>query len=52
MAKNHLPGLVSDHGPTSADSDVLKAVSTIRKNYKTKLEQVIPIMTETIRCFI
>lgn len=34
-----IAGFVSDHGLTSADADVLKAVSTIRKNYKTKLEQ-------------
>lgn len=34
MPENHHP-----RGLSSADSDVLKAVSTIRRNYKTQLEQ-------------
>ncbi|XP_074316556.1 uncharacterized protein LOC141652852 isoform X2 [Silene latifolia] len=36
---NKLPGLAVNDSRQLADSDVLKTVSTIRKNYKTKLEE-------------
>ncbi|XP_074278714.1 uncharacterized protein LOC141602308 isoform X1 [Silene latifolia] len=36
---NKLPGMAINGGRRSADPDALKAVSTIRRNYKTKLEE-------------
>lgn len=38
-AGNQLSELARNNGVQSADSDVLRAVSTVRKNYKTKLEE-------------
>ncbi|KAH9603787.1 hypothetical protein KSS87_018813 [Heliosperma pusillum] len=36
---NKLPGVAVNHGRELAGSDVLKTASTIRKHYKTKLEE-------------
>lgn len=38
-AENLLSGLASNNGLQSSDSDALKAVSTVRRNYKSKLEE-------------
>ncbi|XP_021759340.1 micronuclear linker histone polyprotein-like [Chenopodium quinoa] len=38
-AENQLSELASNNGLQSSDSDALKAVSTVRRNYKSKLEE-------------